>query len=488
MRYRQLAVGIFIAIATSYGIPVVEQLQAQSLNISNQSDAIKLKNIRPATNGLMLNMNANPQIRIQREDNPSRLILDLQNTSLVKELHQANVPINRFGVKQVRVAQFQNSPEITRLVFDLDSNDPNSKIAWKSQYIAATNTLLLSPENQVAQAIPIDSNLPSPSPTPINPPTTISTPVVIERLSFSSAGQLLIFANQSFNYQTRLDRTSGIFNVIVANAKISSNLQRPSLTANSPIERIRLSQVGNSVEIGIKTIPGWLIRDTQRLSNQQIQLQVSLNSNSPFPNNQNPLPNNNPSIPNPQNTGDRRRGVIFVDAGHGGRDPGAVANGIQEKDVVLPISLKLGQALQSMGYTVYYARTNDVEIDLEPRVAVAERINADVFVSVHANALAPGNSGISGIETYHSRNSTVGRELASYVHSQIISGTGASDRSVRGAGFYVIAKTSMPAILVETGFVTNPTEARNLNSPDYQKRMADAIARGIDQFMRVRGR
>ncbi len=485
MRYRQLAVGIFMTIATSYGIPVVEQLRAQSLNTANQSDAIKLKNIRPATNGLMLNMNANPQIRIQREDNPSRLILDLQNTSLAKELHQANLPINRFGVRQVRVAQFQSSPEITRLVFDLDSNDPNSKIAWKSQYIAATNTLLLSPENQVAQAIPIESN--PTRPTPTNPPSPISSPAVIERLSFSSTGQLLIFANQPFNYQTRLDRTSGIFNVIVANAKISSNLQRPSLTANSPIERIRLSQVGNSVEIGIKTIPGWLVRDTPRISNQQIQLQVSLNSNSPFPNNQNPLPNN-PSIPNPQNTGDRRRGVIFVDAGHGGRDPGAVANGIQEKDVVLPISLRLGQALQSMGYTVYYTRTNDVEIDLEPRVAAAERINADVFVSVHANALAPGNSGISGVETYHSRNSTVGRELASYVHSQIISGTGASDRSVRGAGFYVVAKTSMPAILVETGYVTNPTEARNLSNPDYQKRMADAIARGIDQFMRVRGR
>ena len=488
MRYRQLAVGIFMTIATSYGIPVLEQLQAQSLNTANQSDAIKLKNIRPATNGLMLNMNANPQIRLQREDNPSRLILDLQNTSLAKELHQANVPINRFGVKQVRVAQFQSSPEITRLVFDLDSNDPNSKIAWKSQYIAATNTLLLSPENQVAQAIPIDSNPTIPSPTLINPPSTISSPAVIERLSFSNTGQLLIFANQPINYQTRLDRTSGIFNIIVTNAKISPNLQRPSLTANSPVERIRLSQVGNSVEIGIKTIPGWLIRDTPRLNNQQVQLQVSLNSNTPFPNNQSPLPNNNPSIPNPQNTGDRRRGVIIVDAGHGGRDPGAIGNGIQEKDVVLPISINLGKALQNMGYTVYYTRTNDVEIDLEPRVALAERVNADVFVSIHANSLASRNNSVNGVETFFARGSTLGRELASNVQSQIISATGATDRNAKAAGFYVISKTSMPAILVETGFVTNPTEARNLNNPNYQQRMADAIARGIDQFMRVRGR
>ena len=288
------------------------------------------------------------------------------------------------------------------------------------------------------------------------------------------------------NYQSNFDPTSGTYSLKVANAKISANLQRPSLAANSPIERIRLSQFSNSVEIGIKTSAGWQVRESQRMTNQQIQLQVSLNSVSP--NNQTPLPSSNPVTQNPQNVGDRRRGVIFVDAGHGGNDPGAVANGIQEKDVVLPISLKLGQALQSMGYTVYYTRTNDVEIDLEPRVAEAERVNADVFVSVHANALAPGNSGISGTETYHSRTSIVGKELASYVHSQIISGTGATDRSVRGAGFYVTTKTSMPAILVETGYVTNPNEARNLSNPSYQKQMADAIAKGIDQFMRVRGK
>jgi N-acetylmuramoyl-L-alanine amidase len=486
LRYRQLAVGILMTIATGYISPVVGQAQAQSsISASNSSNTLKLNGIRPTATGLMLTVNANPQIQIQREDNPDRLIVDLQNTTLIKDLHQSTVPMNRLGIKQVRVAQFQTSPAITRLVFDLDSSDPNSKTAWQSQYIAATNTLLLTPSNQVAQAIPINPSLPLPK--PINSPTPIfSTPAVIEKLSFSSTGQLVITANQPVNYQSSFDPTSGTYNLKVANAKISPNLQRPSLAANSPIERIRLSQVSNSVEIGIKTVAGWQVRESQRMTNQQIQLQVSLNSVSP--NNQTPLPNSNPVTQNPQNTGDRRRGVIFVDAGHGGRDPGAVSNGIQEKDVVLPISLKLGQALQSMGYTVYYTRTNDVEIDLEPRVAASERVNADVFVSIHANALAPGNSGISGIETYHSRTSTVGKELASYVHSQIIAGTGATDRSVRGAGFYVIAKTSMPAILVETGYVTNPTEARNLNSPNYQKQMADAIAKGIDQFMRVRGR
>ena len=494
MRYRQLAVGICVSVATSYGIPVVAPLQAQSVNQSNllntasSSTAIRLNSIRPTANGLMLNVNANPQIRTQREQNPDRLIMDLQNTTLVDDLHQLSLPMNRLGIKQIRVAQFQNNPAITRLVFDLDSNDPTSKLAWQGQYIAVTKTLVLAPTNQVAQAIPIE-----PSSTifrPNNPINSTALPTAIERVSFSSTGQLLIEANQPLSYKSNLDRNSGTYNLVITNAKISPNLQRPSLAANSPIERIRLSQIGNSVEIGIKTIAGWQVRETQRLSNQQIKLQLSLNTTA-----QNPLPNQNPAFPinnfpnnPPSNVGDRRRGLIVIDAGHGGNDPGAVANGIYEKNVVLPISLNLGQALQSMGYTVYYSRTNDVEIDLEPRVALAERLNADVFVSIHANSLALGNSGISGVETYHSRGSTVGRELASYVHSQIISATGARDREVRGSGFYVVAKTSMPAILVETGYVTNPTEARNLNSPDYQKRMADAIARGVDQFMRVRGR
>lgn len=334
-------------------------------------------------------------------------------------------------------------------------------------------------ELQAQTVIPIN-------PSPTIPRTLSATPAAIERLSFSSAGQLTITANQPVTYRTSLDTNSGTYSLTIPNARISPNLQRPSLAANSPIERIRLSQVGNSVEIGIKMIDGWQMRGVQQPNNQQIQLQVSLNRITPS--NQTSLPNSNYVLQGPQNTGDRRRGVIFVDAGHGGKDVGAIGNGIQEKDVVLPISIKLGQALQGMGYTVYYTRTNDVEIDLEPRVAAAERANADVFVSVHANSLDSRSSDINGVETFHSRNSTVGRELASYVHSQIISGTGATDRRVKAAGFYVIARTSMPAILVETGFVTNPTEARNLSSPDYQKRMAEAIARGLDQFMRVRGR
>jgi N-acetylmuramoyl-L-alanine amidase len=137
-----------------------------------------------------------------------------------------------------------------------------------------------------------------------------------------------------------------------------------------------------------------------------------------------------------------------------------------------------------MGYSVVYTRTEDIDLDLEPRVSLAERVRAEVFVSIHANALEARSSSVSGIETYHARGATASRQLASMVHEQILAGTGALDRGVRGAGFYVIKHTSMPAILVETGFVTNPREAANLSNPAYQERMAASIARGVDQFIK----
>ncbi len=496
MRYRQLALGICVSMATNYAwnlgnpssrvaygldshtLPTVSgtnqtakpsNLLAPAIaqNTSDLSNSIRLNSIRPTTNGLMLTLNANPEIRIQREANPNRLIVDLQNTAVVKELHKSSLLMNRFGVKQVRIAQFQNNPAIARLVFDLDSNDPNSKVAWQSQYIAATNTLLLTPAN-LAQT-PVTTSLPIPvSSNPIN----TSKPASIQRLSFSNTGQLIIEANQPVNYQTSLDRVSGTFNLRVANANISPTLQRPTLLATSPIERIRLSQVGNAVEIGIKTSPSWQIREIQRQNNQQINLQVASN-----------LPSNNPSesLPAPNRQG---LGVIVVDPGHGGPDVGATRNGIYEKDINLEISKYLGGILQQMGYSVIYTRTNDIDLDLEPRVQIAENARADAFVSVHVNSLDVNASSVSGVETYHARGSTVGQELARYVHSQIIASTGASDRNIRGAGFYVIAKTSMPAILVETGYITNPAESSNLTSPNYQRRMAEAIAKGIDQFFK----
>lgn len=125
-------------------------------------------------------------------------------------------------------------------------------------------------------------------------------------------------------------------------------------------------------------------------------------------------------------------------------------------------------------------RTDDREIELEPRVQLAERVNASLFVSIHANAINMSRPDVNGIETYYYSR---GWRLAYTIHNSILQATGARDRGVRQARFYVLRETSMPAVLVETGFVTGAEDAPQLANPAYRKVMAEAIARGILQYI-----
>jgi N-acetylmuramoyl-L-alanine amidase len=251
------------------------------------------------------------------------------------------------------------------------------------------------------------------------------------------------------------------------------------LGANSPIEQIRLNQVGDAVVVNVKTIAGWQIRETVRTNASEIALQltsVAQTATSSFP----------ISRAKPQNIYGNVNGrqLVVIDPGHGGPDVGATRNGIYEKDITLAMSKQLGRILQQMGYAVVYTRTEDIDLDLEPRVQIAENARASAFVSVHVNSLDANASQVSGVETYHAPGASLGKSLAEFVHDQILAGTGANDRGVRSARFYVIRNTSMPAILVETGYITNPSEASKLVNGAYQERMADAIAKGVDQFLK----
>jgi N-acetylmuramoyl-L-alanine amidase len=291
---------------------------------------------------------------------------------------------------------------------------------------------------------------------------------MVQGITISATGQLAIQLDRPASYRLLLQGNTYILDI--GSAAIAEEFVRPTLTYDSPIQRIRLDEFGDVVRITIQLDDHWQLREGARVSHQ-INLQL-------FP------PDTATVLPIPV-IPHRGKGLVVIDPGHGGRDPGAVDNGVQEKDLVLPISLRLGRLLQSMGYTVQYTRTTDVELELEPRVLFANRLQADVFISIHANSLASRNSSISGVETYYALGSTWGFTLATLVHQQVLLATGARDRGVRAARFYVVRHTTMPAILLETGFVTNPTEAANLSNPSYQERMARGVAQGIDQFFRT---
>ena len=178
-----------------------------------------------------------------------------------------------------------------------------------------------------------------------------------------------------------------------------------------------------------------------------------------------------PSVPNGQFT-------VVIDPGHGGRDPGAVGiGGLQEKVVVNDVAPRVAAILREQGVNVVMTRDSDIEVDLAPRVATAERANATLFVSIHANAISMSRPDVNGLETFYASDS--GQRFADTVHSTVLRAMGMRDRSVRSARFYVIRRTSMPAILIETGFVTGAEDAPNLADPAWRERMSEAIAQGI---------
>jgi N-acetylmuramoyl-L-alanine amidase len=174
----------------------------------------------------------------------------------------------------------------------------------------------------------------------------------------------------------------------------------------------------------------------------------------------------------------------MIDPGHGGKDPGAIGiGGLEEKDIILPIGRRVAEILQQNGVQAVLTRDSDYFVSLPGRVQMAERANADVFVSIHANSVGLNRPEVSGLETYYYDN---GLSLARTIHNRILQTVNVRDRKVRKARFYVLRKSSMPSVLVETGYVTGREDAAKLRTSAYQNQMAEAIAQGILQYLRQR--
>lgn len=176
--------------------------------------------------------------------------------------------------------------------------------------------------------------------------------------------------------------------------------------------------------------------------------------------------------------------TVVIDPGHGGRDPGAVGiGGLREKDINITVARRMQRSLQEKGINAVLTRSDDREIDLDPRVDFAERANADIFVSIHSNAISLSRPDVNGLETYYYSS---GFRLAQTIHNSVLQRTNLRDRGVRRARFYVLVNTSMPAVLVETGFVTGREDAARFRDPAAVNEIADGITAGVLQYLNVR--
>jgi len=183
----------------------------------------------------------------------------------------------------------------------------------------------------------------------------------------------------------------------------------------------------------------------------------------------------------PKYTEAKNHKIVVIDAGHGGKDCGALRGNITEKAINLDVCNKLKSILEKKGYKVYMTRTDDTYISLEDRTIFTEGINPAAFVSVHVNSCNAESP--RGIETHYYHDNSL--DLADAVHKNLIRKIpNTTNRGLLKSRFYVINHTTVPAILVEIGFISNNAERYELTTQQRQQATAEGIAEGIIEFLK----
>ena len=207
-------------------------------------------------------------------------------------------------------------------------------------------------------------------------------------------------------------------------------------------------------------------------------------------------------VPEPVNYGNYKN-VVFLDPGHGGRDPGAVYNGLREKDLNMSIYRKLRSELEKLGYTVLTSRDSDVYVDyVTERSEMVNKTDADLFISIHFNATGVPGANRSGVETYiyepdddikprinkvaHDDPTRLSesKRLADNIHNSIVSVAGANDRGVHGSNYAVLRETAKPAVLLELGYMDSP-EYKKISDDKYQNKLVEGIVTGLRNFYKT---
>lgn len=175
-------------------------------------------------------------------------------------------------------------------------------------------------------------------------------------------------------------------------------------------------------------------------------------------------------------------GTVVVDAGHGGRDPGAIGvGGVREKHVNLNIAREVVRRLRAQGARIVTTRSDDTFRTLEARAALADETRADLFVAIHADSIK--DSSISGCTVYIARGASSASRAAAKAILKAFEQNGISCRGIREAGYRVLVGHKRPAVLVECGYLTNPKEARLLATAQYQAEIAEAITDGVVAYL-----
>lgn len=453
-------------------------------------------------NSLTFSTDEGVQPRVQLVTNPTRLVIDLPDTTFERSQVEES---GEGAIREIRVAQFDETT--TRIVIELNSGYTLDPQQVRVRGVSANQWTVQLPEPQrTTNAQGRTVNTPSDSTDRTAQPEASAR---IEDIQITPDGFFIRTTGEIEDIDEDNDRRPPRFILELEDTVLSSQIEQREIEVNQyGVERIELVQVNvDEDKEPVVRIILELEEDTSRWrANESADLGgISLNPRRgevltganrelrsltaapPIPVPSQPIPTPEPSQPQPTaeiplpNVSDSNV-VIAIDPGHGGRDPGAVGiAGLEEAGIVLDIGQQVADLLEEQGVRVILTRQDDREIDLEPRVQAANRANADLFVSIHANAISLSRPDVNGIETYY--YSDAGQRFAQVIHNAVVTGTDSRDRGVRFARFYVLRNTHMPAVLVEVGFVTGEEDAARLSDADFRQRMAESIAAGILQYV-----
>jgi N-acetylmuramoyl-L-alanine amidase len=433
--------------------------------------------------------------------NPSRLIVDLPDT-ILKQPTSSQALSN--GIKSLRVGQFD--PDRTRMVVELDAEyaiDPQQVLIqastakqWSIQLPTPQSLKSFSRGAPVGPVSVFNENGQVIAAQPVRPRTVASTsgtPINYIALDPTRTGLLVQADRQSktqLKYITGWDIQSGAYRVTIPNARLAPGYQIPGESQRY----LTVSTQGDDIVVLVRRADGvrvdlvrqylesrWVYLATVSGSGNIASRPVTISVPRPAAR---PAPKQDTSTPVRTNG----RVLVMLDPGHGGKDPGAInASGLSEVSVILPIAKRVAAILERQGIAVKMTRNSDYFVGLDERVTMSREAGATLFVSIHANSI-DNRPDVNGLETYHYN---LGQSFAETVHSTVVdyvnkNGFYIADRRVRSARFLVLRKSSIPAILVETGYLTSDIEAARLRRDDYQKVMAEGIAKGIVQYIKER--
>jgi N-acetylmuramoyl-L-alanine amidase len=491
----------------------------------------------PTYTRVAIDLGDDVQFEAARVPHPDRIYFDLHNTRLAQELVGKSFAVTDDGfLKRIRAAQF--SDNMTRVVLDVNDVSEYSAFLLPNPYrliidihggtkttgpatggaAPATQTHGQEPDGGVprnsASSLP---STPLTSGKPAGPPGS-TAPAVPNTVAVRSANttEVASLSQQPGKVEATTRPTSQpISAVVAANPEVNEPAQAAGANPIPTTARSKGAMDG---------APGRSDRtSSDRTSSNRTRTKGSdgMAAGDAVP--------ARAAVPTADGSTSLVRalglkiGRIVIDAGHGGHDSGTIgADGIEEKDVVLDVALRLGKLLNDrLGAEIVYTRSDDTFIPLETRTAIANKAQADLFISIHANSSADPSA--RGVETYYlnfttspdaletaARENAVSnqsihqlsdlvkkitlrdkidesREFASDVEESLYSGlqkgnAGLKNRGVKKAPFVVLIGANMPSILAEISFVTNPRDASELLQPEYRERVAESLYKGIARY------